>query len=178
MRGRDSQTLAGAARVLAVVACLAALAAGCGGDEGEPIPEAQAAEINKHLNSIEDRFQAGGGACGDIEEENFPAIDQAMEQIPDGVDADVRDALEGSVNRLEELVTTECDETPRQQTTPQPAPPPVTVPPPQTETQETVPPPQTETLEQTVPEDDDNSGPGRGGRGQGDRGNRGPNGGE
>jgi hypothetical protein len=151
------------------IACAALAAAGCGSDEGEPIPRAQVAELNKQLRSVQNRFEFGGGACADIERENLPAIERTLGQIPDSVDAEVRDALEESVSRLEELVASDCDEEQGQETTPAPTP---TLPapetPPETQTQETVPPEEPDEDQQderpnTTDEPADGPSPGRGG---------------
>jgi hypothetical protein len=162
------------------IACAALAAAGCGSDEGEPIPRAQVAELNKQLRSVQNRFEFGGGACADIERENLPAIERTLGQIPDSVDAEVRDALEESVSRLEELVASDCDEEQGQETTPAPTP---TLPapetPPETQTQETVPPeePDEDQDGQQTQDDEPADGPAPG-RGGGARGGPGPDGDE
>jgi hypothetical protein len=95
----------------ALLAAAAALA-GCGSDEeGEPIPQASVAEIAGQLDNIEGQLTQGSvGACNDIRRPNstYDALVTAVENVPDSVDADVRDALEQSVSRLGDLVDEEC----------------------------------------------------------------------
>jgi hypothetical protein len=95
---------------------IAALVAGCGADE-EPqpsIPADSAAALEAQLNSIQDRFEfPGGQACGDItggDDPNTAAVSNLIDSLPDSVDADVRDALVESFDRLFELVEQECAE--------------------------------------------------------------------
>jgi hypothetical protein len=138
-------------RLLAMTACVAALAmAGCGSDdEGDPIPQASAQDLQNQLSSIERRLETD--ACTDIiegEDTNVSRVDGTIDALPAEVDPDVRDALRESFNRLFELVQDECagQET-ETETTPTET---ETVP---TET-ETVP-TETETIPtETVPEED------------------------
>jgi cell division septation protein DedD len=98
---------------------LAALVAGCGSDkEGKPIPADQAAALQKQLDSIENRFDFGDGACADIEDKSIPAVRQELDSIPSSVGSDVRDALRRSFDRLFELTASQCDEQKGQDTTP------------------------------------------------------------
>jgi hypothetical protein len=96
---------------MAVAACAAALAAaGCGADdEGDPIPQASAQDLQNQLSSIERRLASG--ACTDIIEGGDTDVDRVegiIDALPPEVDADVRDALRASFNRLFELVEEEC----------------------------------------------------------------------
>jgi hypothetical protein len=155
----------------------AGLAAGCGSDdepEGAPIPRQAAAEIESRLGEVERRMAAGGGACGDIQNDTQPAVDSIVASLPSDVDPDVRDALQESVDRLFELTEQECDEQKGQDTETQEEPPP----PPETETlppeTETVPPetetvpPETDTDEGEVPPGQDGElPPGQGGENPG-----------
>ena len=168
--------------VMLLGACLAA--AGCGSDdEGDPIPQDSAAALQSQLNNVQERLDNGSvGACEDIlsgpRGPNVDAVEQAISQLPEGVDADVRSALEDGFNRLFTLVEDRCneireEEEPQQETDTTEEPPPAietdteTVPPPETETTpppdtETVPPPETETLppptEEAPPEDEGGGG--------------------
>jgi hypothetical protein len=129
-----------------LLAVAAGLAAGCGSDDEQssPIPAATAAELDKRLSSVQGRFEFGGGACADIAEDQALA-DQTIDQLPDDVDPDVRQALQDGFDRLFTLTDEQCDETEGQETEPEPVPEPE----PQTET-ETIPTiPETET--ETVP---------------------------
>ena len=70
---------------------LVAALPGCGGDEqGEPIPAATRQELQKQLGSIEDRFNAGGGACEDITE-NQASVERTLDSLPADVDAEARE---------------------------------------------------------------------------------------
>jgi hypothetical protein len=168
--------------LLVLAACL--VAAGCGSDdEGKPIPATIADQLQTRLNEIERRFDFGNGACGDIENDSRPAVDQLIASIPDNVDADVRQGLRDGFDRLFALSEEQCDQAEQTDTetdtepapTPEPEPEPtatVTAPP---ET-ETVPPPETqpettppETEEQVPPDQGgDESGGGQGGGGNGE----------
>ena len=96
----------------------AALVAACGSDDeqGDPIPAATAAELEKRLASVEDRFDFGGGACDDIPEDQ-ELVNQAIDSLPAGTDQDVRDALQEGFDRLFELTSEQCEEEPAQDTT-------------------------------------------------------------
>jgi hypothetical protein len=168
--------------VMLLGACLAA--AGCGSDdEGDPIPQDSVAALQSQLDNVQERLDNGSvGACEDIlsgpRGPNVDAVDQAISQLPEGVDADVRSALEDGFNRLFTLVEDRCnelreEEESQQETDTTEEPPAVieteteTVPPPETETTpppdtETVPPPETETLppptEEAPPEDEGSGG--------------------
>jgi hypothetical protein len=142
--------------LLLLGACLAV--AGCGSDdEGDPIPAESASTLQAQLDNVQARLNNGSvGACDDIlsgpRGPNVDAVNQAIEELPDGVDEDVRSALQDGFDRLFSLVEDRCtelrDEAESQQETDKTEEPPVvteteTVPPPETET---VPPPETETL--------------------------------
>ena len=161
--------------LLAVAACL--VAAGCGSDEeGEPIPAETANALQTRLNEIERRFDFGGGACADIENDSRPAVNQLIASMPDSVDADVREAVQEGFNRLFRLSQDQCNQEQQSETetetvpVPEPEPEPepeptttVTVPP---ETTETTPPPETET-DTAPPETDEQVPPGQGGEAPG-----------
>jgi hypothetical protein len=135
-------------RLLALAACLAALAAaGCGEDEepqdqGTPIPAAQASALQQQLDSIQSRYDVGGGACGDITggaDPNTTAVNRLLRSVPTSVSADVRSALDDSFSRLFQLVREQCDQDKGQTTE-------------TTETQTETVPPETVTAEtETVP---------------------------
>lgn len=175
------------ARTTLVLALAACLAAGCGSDEeGRPIPGEIAGELQAQLNSIQDRFEfPDGAACGDITagtDPNTTRVRNLIDSLPDDVDADVRDALRQSFDRLFELVQRECAEEPEQTETEttETEPPPTetipteTVPPPETTPTETIP-TETEATE-PLPPGQGGEPPGQGGEnpGQGNGGGLGP----
>jgi hypothetical protein len=181
-------------RHLAPAACLVALAAGtvaagCGADdEGAPIPTNVADQLQTRLDEVERRFEFGNGACADIENDSKPAVEQLVASVPNDVDADVRQALRESFDRLFELTAEECEQQqtetpPEPEPAPAPEPEPVptdTAPP---ETAETEAPPQTETTpppEQTETSPPPTQGQGGegddGGSGGGGQGGSGPTG--
>lgn len=136
-------------RLRTTITLLLVLAAGCGSEDenGSPIPAEAASSLQRQLDSIEDRFQVGGGACGDITgglDPNLPAVQSALDSIPPDVDVDVRQALRDGFDRLFTLTGEQCDETKGQETEPDPEPPP-----PETETET-----QTETVPEPEPEPD------------------------
>ena len=144
---RQGRQLAGA-----LSAC-ALLAIGCGSSkqpEGEPLPRQSVAELQKRLDEIERRYRDGiedgnVGACEDIQTDSIPAVEEIVGGLPAGVDPELRDAVDGSFARLEELTREGCAdvEKPEPEPDPEPAPEP-TVPEP-TVPEPTVP-------EPTVPE--------------------------
>jgi hypothetical protein len=109
---------------VAALLAVAGLAAGCGSDDeggGKPIPSAQVSALSKQLDSIESRFDEGGGACDDIlrgDDTNVAAVQAQLDQIPKSVDADVRRALRDSFQRLFNQVESQCDTSKGQDTTP------------------------------------------------------------
>jgi hypothetical protein len=138
----------------------AGLAAGCGADEEpEPSIPAEAAQaLEARLDEIQRRFEFGGGACADITNDSEPAVREVLASLPSSGDAEVRDALEQSVDRLFQLTGEQCDAE-EEQTETEPVPPPETqteTVPPETTTTETVPtetvPPETTPPETTPPE--------------------------
>jgi hypothetical protein len=146
-----------ARRYLAALSIGAAMlgVAACGSSdkkEGAALPRASVASISQRLDEVERRYESGternnAGACEDIENDSYKAIDATIQDLPDDVDPDVRKALEDSVARLKELTRDGCSnvkEEPRKEdTTPQETVPQQTVPqetaPEQTDTQETTP---------------------------------------
>jgi hypothetical protein len=105
--------------LLVILAALVLLAAGCGKDkEGRPIPADQAAELRRQLDSIENRFKFGDGACNDIQRDNVPTVERILTRIPPSVDRDVRNAVRDSFERLFQLTAAQCDEQKGQETTP------------------------------------------------------------
>jgi hypothetical protein len=169
--------------LLLLGACLAA--AGCGSDdEGDPIPADSAAALQNQLDNIESRLDNGSvGACDDIlsgpRGPNVDAVNQSISELPDGVDQDVRSALQDGFDKLFSLVDERCNELRQdaeaQQDTDTNEEPPVvteteteTVPPPETETvappeTETVAPPETETTPPPTEEPPADEGDGGGG---------------
>ena len=153
------------AKTTAVIACLAALllgGCGSGDDEGTKIPAATRQELEKQLQSVENRFDAGGGACSDIAE-NQQSIERTLDSLPPDLEADVRGALRDGFDRLFELSDEQCDEQKDQPTETETTP---TLPAPAPETDVPTTPTQTETEpEEKKPEEpkqDEDSGKGNG----------------
>lgn len=133
--------------LLALGACVAA--AGCGSDDegGKGIPAAQANQLRNQLDIVQARLDNGSeGACKDIlsaQDANDDAVTEILNSLPNGVDPDVRNALEESFDNLWSLVESKCNELkPDEPTETQ------TTPPEETTTEETTPP---ETTETTTP---------------------------
>jgi outer membrane murein-binding lipoprotein Lpp len=134
-----------------LIACLAALLlGGCGSSDNKAkqIPASTRQELNKQLQSVENRFDAGGGACSDIAQ-NQDSVQRTLESLPADVDTDVRNALRDGFDRLFQLTAEQCDEQKGQDTTTQPTE--STPAPPQTESTPTTPTP-TETTPTTPQE--------------------------
>jgi hypothetical protein len=146
MQGNDEMRPLSATyrRLLALVGCIAALAAaGCGADEekdpGAPIPAAQAQQLDNLLSEVQRRFDFGDGACADVQNDSRPSIEQVLSAIPQRVSADVRSTLADGFQRLFQLSREQCDEQRGQQTETTETP---------TETETT---PTTPTVTETVP---------------------------
>jgi hypothetical protein len=93
--------------------------AGCGADEETKpsIPADSAQALEARLDEVQRRFDAGGGACGDIVNDTQPAVESILASLPSSVDADVRGAVAESFDRLFELSAEQCDDQ-EQSTTP------------------------------------------------------------
>jgi hypothetical protein len=131
---------------LALAACLVAVGCGSDDDGGAPIPADIAGQLETRLDEIQRRFDFGGGACADIDNDSLPAVEDLINSIPNNVDPDVREALTDGFNRLFVLTDEQCEKEPQTNTETNTAPPTTetqTTPP---ETTETTPPP-TETEE-------------------------------
>jgi hypothetical protein len=151
--------------ITAMAVCLASLAAGCGEEDGNPIPASYREQLESRLTEAENRLENGSeGACSDILDDTEPAVSGVLASLPNNVDADTRQRLDDGFDRLWELVTRECEQLQQEQTetetTPEPPPPP----PPETDT-ETTP-----TTPEPPPEEDDE---GDGGQGNGNSGGNG-----
>jgi hypothetical protein len=125
-----------------MLALAAGVVAGCGGDDeqdGAPLPQQAAVDLDSRLDEVERRMEAAGGACADIQNDTLPAVSSIIDSLPENVDPDVRDSLEQSFQRLFDLTQEQCDEqqVPETDTEPvEPLPAPET----DTETTETLPP--------------------------------------
>ncbi|HEX2232514.1 MAG TPA: hypothetical protein VHG69_04030 [Thermoleophilaceae bacterium] len=145
-----------------MAACLAALAVGCGEEQGEPVPADLREQLESRLTEAENRLDNGSvGACEDILDFSEPAVSSVLASMPGDVDADVRQRLEDGFSRLWDLVADECrrleEDQPEPDTTPEPPPPP-----PEETTPETTP-----TTPEPQPEE---GGEGNDGKGKGDEG--------
>lgn len=163
----------------ALAAVLLALS-GCGDSEtpaSEKIPADISQDLLAEFEQIEARVDANvSGACDDIFEGvpsgTFDQVGSLVSSIPESVSPEIRSALSDSVDRLQQLVNSECadiraseqgeetvpDETVTEETTPTET---VTTPP---ETETT--PPETETTP-TTPDESPGTGNGQGPDGTG-----------
>ena len=102
----------------AAVVITALALAGCGGDEdkGDPIPRRDANRMVALLDLAE--RQSGQGTCNGARAKVREA-GQIADGLPDGVDPDVRRELTSGIDRLAELVESECqvEEEPEDTTT-------------------------------------------------------------
>jgi len=149
-----------------LLALAAGLAVGCGGDDeepkGDPIPADAAQQLESRLAEIERRFEFGGGACADIANDSQPAVETTLASLPQGVDPDVRSALEQSFERLFQLTSDQCDEQKGQDTESEAEPPPETdttidtdTIPTETLPPETTPPPDEEPPDEELPPEEE-----------------------
>jgi hypothetical protein len=159
-----------------MAACLAALAVGCGEEEGEPVPADLREQLESRLTEAENRLDNESvGACDDILNDTEPAVSTVLASVPGDVDPDIRRQLDDGFDRLWELVQQECRRLEEEQTDTETTPAPPPAPPPETET-ETVP-----TTPEPPPEEEGegDGGDGNGGGGQGKgKGNDGGGGGQ
>ncbi len=96
--------------LIAAVGGALAVLSGCGDDdEGAPIPAANAQELDRLLDQVNDRIEARN-ACGDIREESLPALQTQLDQLPSDLDSNTRQTLEDGVAHLEDLVDEQCGE--------------------------------------------------------------------
>ncbi len=107
------------ALVAAVAVTGVGMIAGCGEDEGDPIPARSARTIVERLNEVERRIDAGN-ACNDIREDSLPALEREVRRLPKRVDEEVRTTLDDGLGRLAELVEAECVEPPESDPEPEP----------------------------------------------------------
>lgn len=127
-------------RYLVALLGAAALLPGCGGDDepkGKGIPADDVAALQERLDEVQRRFDANNpGACEDIDNDSFKAIEQTVAGIPSDTDPEIRETLENGLAHLQELTRDGCAD----------------VEPTKTETvpEETVP---EETVTETVPEE-------------------------
>jgi hypothetical protein len=126
--------------ITAIAAGLAALAVGCGDEQGNPIPATYREQLESRLTEAENRLENGSeGACNDILSDTEPAVSGVLASLPSNVDADARQRLDDGFDRLWQLVARECEQLRPEQieteTTPEPPPPP----PPEETAPETIP---------------------------------------
>jgi hypothetical protein len=157
-------------RIITTLVAIAAVAAtGCGADEETKpsIPADSTQALEARLDEVQRRFDAGGGACGDIVDDSQPAVESILASLPSSVDADVRGAVSDSFDRLFELTAEQCDDE-EESTTPTETETTDTTETETTDTTETEPTTPTETTPttETVPPPDD-GGTGGGGAGPG-----------
>ena len=94
----------------ALTLALVGLAAGCGADdEGKPIPRRFAVGLEHRLDRLESAVREGGvdGCRQATSLEN--QLQQIADAVPQNVDAQVRDALQRSLDHLFELLARECE---------------------------------------------------------------------
>lgn len=126
-------------------ACSALVLGACGSSEepeGDPLPAASVSDIENRLDEIQRRYDdavedGNLGACNQINSNSLKAIREIIAGLPEGVDADLRDALEKSFARLGNLADEECADIEPPEAEPAPAPAPEPEPEPAPE--ETVP---------------------------------------
>jgi hypothetical protein len=97
--------------VAAAALSLAALAAGCGGDdEGQPIPPRFATALENRLDRVEQGYAQGTPEGCQAALDVDPEVQQIIDTMPQDVDAEVRDALARSFDHLFEMVAQDCNE--------------------------------------------------------------------
>jgi hypothetical protein len=155
---RHTALCALAAATLAVAGC------GSGDSDRRKLPQGTSQQLLTTIEKIQARVDANvAGACDDIFDGagggNFDETAELIASIPEDVDPEIRSSLSDSVDRLQELVSGECDEIQAreeddQETTPEETVPEETVPE-ETETDSTeteTTPTETETTPEPPPE--------------------------
>ena len=90
---------------MAAFVLAATLASACGDDSSSGLSQERAASLRSTLEKVEARVQDRD--CSGAAEQAGALRDQ-VESLPSRVDRDLRDALEGSSDRLESLVAEQC----------------------------------------------------------------------
>jgi hypothetical protein len=112
-RGHSTLALAGIAVVLA--------GSGCGGDaEPRGIPQRDAQFLLSELEETQRRVDAR--ACNDVEQGNLIRMQRNVDNMPDDVAENVRDALSESIDNLSQLVEDQCKPKPKPKPVPEPTP--------------------------------------------------------
>jgi hypothetical protein len=167
--------------------CIAAgvlAAAGCGSSgndsKGAKLPASAVAELNQRLDEIDRRYQDArkndnAGACRDIQDDSFAAISKTIDNLPEDVDGQLRDAVTQSFANLQQLTQDGCQNIGTKTTTETtPTTTPTVTVPPQTTPTETTPTETTPTQTTTTPKQDNGNGTG-GAKNKGDNGGASPN---
>jgi hypothetical protein len=167
--------------------CIAAgvlAAAGCGSSgndsKGAKLPASAVAELNQRLDEIDRRYQDArkndnAGACRDIQDDSFAAISKTIDNLPEDVDGQLRDAVTQSFANLQQLTQDGCQNIGTKTTTETtPTNTPTVTVPPQTTPTETTPTETTPTQTTTTPKQDNGNGTG-GAKNKGDNGGASPN---
>jgi hypothetical protein len=104
-------------RALATLAIAAAgfAVAGCGKDNGSPIPQKDADALVKKIEQA--RRQADGSACVTLLNSTLPGLETQAQNLPSSVGSDVRSTITDAVNHLRDLATQECNNKQNQTTT-------------------------------------------------------------
>jgi outer membrane biosynthesis protein TonB len=162
-----------ALRNLGIAALTALAVTGCGGDENG-VPRGESDALRNALRQVKRDLEPLD--CDQLSDVSVPAVEAQVQNLPDDVDADVRETIEDGVAELRNLVAQECAEAnepetdTQPETTPAPTPEPAPPPPPETTPE---PPP-----EEPPPDEPDEEQPGEGnGNGTGNGGASGPGGG-
>jgi cell division protein FtsN len=93
-------------RPAVLAACIAALAAGCGGGT-QPIRAETAARLQEDLDKVAAAIEAE--ECGRKVNAPLTRLQRDVGNLPDDVDPDVRQTLDDGIDRLTELAQEECD---------------------------------------------------------------------
>jgi hypothetical protein len=96
-------------RALATLAIAAAgfAAAGCGKDNGSPIPRTDADALIKSIEQV--HRQSDSGACSTLLTSTLPALETRAGNLPPSVGSSVRDTITNAINHLRDLATEDCN---------------------------------------------------------------------
>jgi hypothetical protein len=104
-------------RALATLAIAAAgfAVAGCGKDEGDPIPQTQADSLVRSIEQV--RRQSDAGSCGTLLRTTLPALEKKAQDLDPSVGSDVKNTITDGIAHLRDLATDQCTNEQQQPTT-------------------------------------------------------------
>ena len=88
--------------------CAALVLASCGKDEGEPIPQRQAARLEALLQQVQ--RQSDPASCVTLLNTTIPKLESQAERLPDSVGSDTQETITDGIGHLRDLAESDCEE--------------------------------------------------------------------